>query len=280
MGLRRLDSELVRRNLATSRQDAKELIGKGLVKVNGAVAIKPTSQVDMSAPILVEAPPGPKYVSRGAHKLLGALDALGDDAPLIEGQVCLDAGASTGGFTQVLLEKGAAQVIAVDVGYGQLAWDLRTDPRVVNMERTNIRYLEADQFEVPPHLIVADLSFISLELVLPSLQKVAPSADLLVMVKPQFEVGKGNLGRNGVVWEGEARAKAVLGVAQAARVLGFSVWAVEPSPLPGPAGNVEYFLALSGPEKGRKTLPDLVQACRSAVERGPHPQPGKEEDDV
>lgn len=267
---RRLDSELVRRALATSRQDAKELIDAGRVKVAGRQATKAATQVETSVAIVVTENEGPRYVSRGAHKLIGALEALGPAAPVIAGKRCLDAGASTGGFTQVLLERGAASVLSVDVGYGQLAWSLREDPRVEVLERTNIRYLTPDQVGAPPEVVVADLSFISLELVLPALQKCAPAAEYLVMVKPQFEVGKDQVGRGGVIWDPDLRAEAVARVANFAAELGFTVWAIEPSPLPGPAGNVEYFLALSaGP--GRKPLADLAAASRAAVASGPQP---------
>ena len=275
MALRRLDSELVRRGIATSRPQAKELIREGRVSVNGAVATKAATQVLTSAPIEVSEPHQVRYVSRGAYKLLGALDALGELAPVVEGKRCLDAGASTGGFTDVLLRKGAASVVAVDVGYGQLAWSLRSDPRVENLERTNIRYLTPDQVGVAPDLVVGDLSFISLELVLPALLRVAPDADMLLMVKPQFEVGKGQVGKSGVVWDSELRAKAVEKVARSATDLGLRVWAIEPSPLPGPAGNVEYFVAMSA-QPDAAALDDLEAASRSAVQRGPSATAQKE----
>ncbi len=275
MTLRRLDAELVRRGLATSRPHAKELILAGLVKVDGGVSTKATTQVQTSAPIVVTEQEEARYVSRGAHKLLGALDALGQRAPRIEGRRCLDAGASTGGFTDVLLRKGAKSVVAVDVGYGQLAWVLRSDPRVENLERTNIRYLEPDQVGETPDLVVGDLSFISLELVLPALLKCAPGADFLLMVKPQFEVGKGLVGKNGVVWDPKLRADAVEKVARFSTDLGLKVWAVEPSPLPGPAGNVEYFLAMSDRAEV-ESIQDLKAAAWSAVEHGPSTEKDKE----
>lgn len=243
------------------------------MKVNGIVATKATTQVAESAPIILESDERSKYVSRGAHKLLGVLDALGSSAPRIEGQRCLDAGASTGGFTDVLLSKGAREVVAVDVGYGQLAWKLRQDARVKNLERTNIRYLKPVDVGTPIDLVVADLSFISLRLVLPALHECAPEGEYLLMVKPQFEVGKGEVGRTGVVWDEGQRTEAVYGVAKFATELGLRVWAVEASPLPGPAGNVEYFLALSANQNStRRPVPDLFEACVSAVERGPHPE--------
>ncbi len=269
VALRRLDSELVRRSLAKSRAAAADMIQEGRVRVSGEVKRKPASQVDTAWPIVVaESVSGEEYVSRGAHKLIGALEALGDQAPEIKGKVCLDAGASTGGFTDVLLRRGAKSVLAVDVGYGQLAWQLRQDPRVVVMERTNIRYLQPSDLEVVPEVIVGDLSFISLKLIIPALLMCAPNADFLLMVKPQFEVGKGQLGAGGVVRDVDLRVKAVVGVAQFAADLGMTVWAIEPSPLPGPAGNVEYFLAMST-DGSRTPILDFQEAARSAILRGP-----------
>ncbi len=273
MALRRLDSELVRRNLAKSRAQAQALIAAGAVKVSGQVARKPATQIDTGAPVVVTEPPTDDYVSRGAHKLLGALDALGSQAPKIVGRRCLDAGASTGGFTDVLLRQGADSVVAVDVGYGQLAWRLRSDPKVQVLERTNIRYLEAEQVAPAPELVVGDLSFISLELIIPALLRCAPEADYLLMVKPQFEVGKSALGKGGVVRDPQQRADAVTKVAEFAASQGLVVWAIEASPLPGPAGNVEYFLAMSG-GGDRTPILDLAAAAKSAVERGPHPEIG------
>jgi 23S rRNA (cytidine1920-2'-O)/16S rRNA (cytidine1409-2'-O)-methyltransferase len=209
------------------------------------VALKPASQVEEGDSIVVDAALEDRYVSRGAHKLIGALDRFAD--VIVAGRDCLDAGASTGGFTQVLLERGAARVLAVDVGYGQLAWPVRTDPRVVVRERTNVRSIKAEDLPFRPTLIVADLSFIPLELVLPALVEVAgDDADLVLMVKPQFEVGRAAVG-DGVVRDPLLRASAVLGVADAAIGLGLRVGGVAASPLPGPSGNVEYFLWLVGP---------------------------------
>jgi 23S rRNA (cytidine1920-2'-O)/16S rRNA (cytidine1409-2'-O)-methyltransferase len=190
----------------------------------------------------VEQPSGPSYASRGGHKLAGALDALGVDPT---GRRALDAGASTGGFTDVLLQRGAAHVVAADVGYGQLAWHLQTDPRVTVLDRTNVRALEPEQVGEPVDLVVADLSFIPLGLVLPALARVCtPAAELLPMVKPQFEVGRERLPSGGVVRDPALRAEAVRGVAAAAADLGLGVRGVVASPLPGPSGNVEYFLHL------------------------------------
>ena len=232
----------MRRGLARSREHAAGLIAEGRVKVQGVVASKPATAVEAGTPVVVAAAPGEEWVSRGAHKLLGALDAF---ALEVTGRRCLDAGASTGGFTDVLLRRGAAHVVAVDVGYGLLDWKLRTDDRVTVVERVNARNLEPDQVGEPPSLVVADLSFIPLGLVLPALVRVATAdADLLPMVKPQFEVGKDKLPAGGVVRDPTARAGAVRGVAAHAAELGLGVLGVTASPLPGPSGNVEYFLHL------------------------------------
>ena len=192
---------------------------------------------------MVGRPSGPTYVSRGGHKLAGALDAFGYDPA---GKRVLDAGASTGGFTDVLLQRGAAHVVAVDVGYGQLAWALQTDDRVTVLDRTNVRTLDPQQVGPPVDLVVADLSFIPLGLVLPALARCAAAdADLLPMVKPQFEVGRERLPSGGVVRDPALRADAVRGVAAQAQRLGLGVRAIVASPLPGPSGNVEYFLWLT-----------------------------------
>ena len=207
-------------------------------------------------------PAGPAYVSRGGHKLAGALDAFGYDPA---GKRVLDAGASTGGFTDVLLQRGAAHVVAVDVGYGQLAWSLQTDARVTVLDRTNVRALEPEQVGDPVDLVVADLSFIPLGLVLPALVRCAGGhADLLPMVKPQFEVGRDRLPSGGVVRDPALRAEAVRHVAAQAEGLGLGVRAITASPLPGPSGNVEYFLWLTA---GAPPLDP--QALLAAVRAGP-----------
>jgi 23S rRNA (cytidine1920-2'-O)/16S rRNA (cytidine1409-2'-O)-methyltransferase len=230
--------------------------------VAGQVATKPATAVDPATPVLVEDDGGEQWVSRGAHKLLGALEAFGYDPT---GKRALDAGASTGGFTDVLLRRGAAHVVAVDVGYGLLAWSLRTDERVTVVERVNARHLDPAQVGEPVDLVVADLSFIPLGLVLPALVACArPDADLMPMVKPQFEVGKENLPSGGVVRDPAARAGAVRRVAEQASQLGLGVRGVVASPLPGPSGNVEYFLWL---RRGAPPLVDDVLA--RAVAEGP-----------
>jgi 23S rRNA (cytidine1920-2'-O)/16S rRNA (cytidine1409-2'-O)-methyltransferase len=270
----RLDAELVRRGLARSREQAGELVAAGLVAVAGQRASKPATQVARDAPITVTESGQPAYVSRGGHKLAGAFEAFGGFrgvAPpgqhssdlVVEGRNALDAGASTGGFTDVLLRAGAAHVVAADVGYGQLAWSLRTDPRVTVMDRVNVRAL--GPVTPVPDLVVADLSFISLTLVLPALAAAAtPEADFVLLVKPQFEVGKARVGAGGVVRDTTDRSAAVEKVAGAAGELGLGVRGITASPLPGPAGNVEYFLWL------RRGAPPLDQEqLRRAIEEGP-----------
>jgi 23S rRNA (cytidine1920-2'-O)/16S rRNA (cytidine1409-2'-O)-methyltransferase len=241
----RLDAELVRRGLARSREDAVALIEAGLVEVRGTAARKAAAMVDPAEPVRVRDDGAERYASRGGYKLAGALAGFGPAGPVVAGRRCLDAGASTGGFTDVLLRAGAAEVVAVDVGYGQLAWELRTDPRVRVYDRTNVRTLTPDAIGGPAGLTVADLSFISLRLVLPALAAcTAPDGDLVPMVKPQFEVGRERVGSGGVVRDPALRAAAVASVAETAAGLGFGVAGLVPSPLPGPAGNVEYFLWL------------------------------------
>jgi 23S rRNA (cytidine1920-2'-O)/16S rRNA (cytidine1409-2'-O)-methyltransferase len=240
----RLDAELVRRGLARSREHARELVDAGHVRVGSIVATKSATGVEATASVVVTGAADPGYVSRGAVKLGGALAAFG--GPDVAGRRCLDAGASTGGFTDVLLRAGAGQVVAVDVGYGQLAWRLRNDPRVQVHERTNVRELDEERIGGPVELTVADLSFISLTLVLPALSACTrPDGDLIVMVKPQFEVGREAVGHGGVVREPQHRADAVRRVADGAWALGLGVHRVTASALPGPAGNVEYFLWLT-----------------------------------
>jgi 23S rRNA (cytidine1920-2'-O)/16S rRNA (cytidine1409-2'-O)-methyltransferase len=259
----RLDAELVRRGLARSREHAVALIAEGRVAVAGAAATKPATGVEAGTPVVVRTDPDtPNWVSRGAHKLLGALETF---PVLVEGRRALDAGASTGGFTEVLLSRGATEVEAVDVGYGELAWSLRTDDRVHVHERTNVRTLTPEAIGGPVDLVVADLSFISLRLVLPALTACArDDADLLPMVKPQFEVGRERLGAGGVVRNPEHRVQAVLEVASAAASLGWGTAGVVASPLPGPAGNVEFFLWLR-----RDAGQPQEDQVRRAVEEGP-----------
>jgi 23S rRNA (cytidine1920-2'-O)/16S rRNA (cytidine1409-2'-O)-methyltransferase len=240
----RLDAELVRRGLARSRQQAAELIEQGRVAVRGVPAGKAATVVDRDTPVSVRETDERDWASRGAHKLLGALDAFGDVE--VVGRRCLDAGASTGGFTDVLLERGAAEVVAVDVGYGQLVWRLRSDERVRVHDRTNIRGIGPDDLGGPVDLTVADLSFISLRTVLPALAACTRAdGELLPMVKPQFEVGRERLGPGGVVRDPALRRAALGAVTDAARDLGLVLRGAVASPLPGPSGNVEFFLRLA-----------------------------------
>jgi len=238
-------------------------VAAGLVAVAGQRAAKPATQVARDTPITVTESGEPGYVSRGGHKLVGALAAFVPAGLVVQGRSCLDAGASTGGFTDVLLRAGAAHVVAADVGYGQLAWSLRTDPRVTVMDRVNVRTL--DRVSPVPGLVVADLSFISLTLVLPALVGcAAPDADFVLLVKPQFEVGKGRVGAGGVVRETTDRSAAVHRVTAAAGQLGLGVEGVTASPLPGPAGNVDYFVWL------RRGAPPLDEdELQRAIEEGP-----------
>jgi len=242
----RLDTELVRRGLARSREHAAALVAAGRVEVRGTAATKPAALVDPADPVRVRPDvAGEDYVSRGGGKLAPALAAFAAGGLRVAGRRCLDAGASTGGFTDVLLRAGAAAVVAVDVGYGQLAWTLRNDSRVTVLERTNVRTLTPEAVGGLVDLTVADLSFISLRLVLPALAAcTADDGDLVPMVKPQFEVGRERVGAGGVVRDPDLRAGAVLDVARAAAQLGLGVAGVVPSPLPGPSGNVEFFLWL------------------------------------
>ena len=268
--LARVDAEMVRRKLAHSRGHAQDLIAAGRVKVSGMEVTKPARQIDPAAPIVISDAESVDYVSRGAYKLAGALRILGDEAPIIANRRCLDAGASTGGFTDVLLRNGAAQVVAVDVGYGQLAWKLQSDPRVIVCDRTNVRTLDPETVQPAPEVVVGDLSFISLTLVLPALVRcAAPDADFLLMVKPQFEIGKERLGAGGVVREPQHHVETVLTVANCAHDLGLDIYAVAPSPLPGPAGNVEYFLAMRAHHPHALAPDKYEDAIRHAVATGP-----------
>ena len=244
----RLDAELVRRGLARSRRRASELVAQGNVRVGGLPASRPSQRVPVDDPLEVLGGDD-RYVSRAAHKLLGALDGLEALAPggvTVGGMRCLDVGASTGGFTQVLLERGAAHVYAFDVGHDQMAPAVAADQRVTVREGINARDMTLADVGDPVDLVVADLSFISLTVVVaPLVRLTAAKGFLLLMVKPQFEVGRERLGTSGVVGSGELREEAVLGVAAAAAAAGGRILGVVPSPLPGPAGNREYFLWLA-----------------------------------
>lgn len=273
----RLDAELVRRGLARSREHAAELVAAGRVRVSGTIAHKPATGVTTDVAIVVaDDPDRPDYVSRGGHKLAGALAALQPRGLVVAGRRALDAGASTGGFTDVLLRAGVRQVVAVDVGYGQLAWQLRSDDRVDVHDRTNIRDLTAPEIGGPVDLVVGDLSFISLRLVLPALTALTrPDGDLVLMVKPQFEVGRERVGKGGVVREPRLRVEAVEAVARAASDLGWGAQAIATSPLPGPAGNVEFFLWLrrGAPVIGPEEIATEVEASPTMSVPGERVEP-------
>ena len=239
----RLDALLVERGLAESRARAQAFIMAGSVRVDGEVFTKAGTRVAPDSEVAIETPRESSFVSRAGEKLDYALDAFGVE---VEGRGCIDAGASTGGFTDVLLGRGAQRVLAVDVGYGQLDWTLRQDQRVVVMERTNVRYLSGEELLFAPDLLVADLSFISLAVALVNLLSTTPSVEeAVVLVKPQFEAGPEHVGRGGLVRDPVVRAAVVRGVAGAFASFGFGAVDVTRSPVAGRrAGNVEYPLRL------------------------------------
>jgi 23S rRNA (cytidine1920-2'-O)/16S rRNA (cytidine1409-2'-O)-methyltransferase len=240
----RLDNALVSRGLADTRARAQALILAGRVRVDGVPVTKAGTLVPAGAAVEVIAPASP-YVSRGGEKLAAALDHFGVDP---QGLVCMDGGASTGGFSHVLLLRGAAKIFAVDVGYGQLDPIVRNDPRVTVLERVNLRLLPKEAIPEPVDLVTLDLSFISLTLVLPKiLEFLQPGSMILALVKPQFEVGKGRVGKGGVVRDLALQQEAVDRVAGAARDLGLTVGEPFPSPLKGPKGNQEWFLLMGVP---------------------------------
>jgi 23S rRNA (cytidine1920-2'-O)/16S rRNA (cytidine1409-2'-O)-methyltransferase len=244
---RRLDVEIVRRGLAPSRAQAVDAIAAGRVSVSGNPATTPARQVDTAEPIVVAAPAtGEAFVSRGGTKLAGALDAFSVD---VTGARAVDVGSSTGGFTDCLLRRGAAHVVAIDVGRNQLAWSLRNDLRVTVMERTNVRTLEPDTVDPPARVCVADVSFISLVAVAPSLLALtAPDAEFVLLVKPQFEAGRARLGKGGIVREPEVHDAVLHEVIDALDGHGLGVHDVVASPLRGANGNIEFFVhARRGP---------------------------------
>jgi 23S rRNA (cytidine1920-2'-O)/16S rRNA (cytidine1409-2'-O)-methyltransferase len=262
----RLDRELVRRGLLPSREQALAAIAAGRVRVGGQPADKPARGVAGDEVIELRDGNDPGYASRGAYKLAGALETFGSGAePLrVAGRRCLDAGASTGGFTDVLLREGAREVVAVDVGYGQLIWRLQSDERVRVVDRTNVRHLSPGDIGGRVELVVADLSFISLRRVMAAqVGCVEPEGDLVVLVKPQIEVGREQVGRGGVVRDPQARARAIRGVAQAAGELGFGVRGLVQSSLPGPAGNLEYVLWLAA--SGVALSEELIETATTAL---------------
>ena len=253
----RLDLELLTRGLVSSRQQAQQLIRAGKVRDGAGMLLdKPGTEVTAERELRVEQPP--RFVSRGGEKLLAGLQAF---SVRVEDRVCLDGGISTGGFTDCLLQHGASRVYGVDVGYGQTAWSLRTDPRVVLRERTNLRHLQPEVLYTAddpwPSLAVTDVSFISLRLILPALRRLlqGPGTEALVLVKPQFEVGKNRVGKGGVVRDPAAHRDAIDSVITAAGESGWQPQGLVASPLTGPAGNHEYVLWLG--EADAADLPDL-----------------------
>lgn len=237
----RLDNLLVDRELAPSRSRARALIMAGHVLVEGRPATKAGENVAVGSSLELRGG-GIRFASRGGEKLEHALERFGLD---VAGMVALDIGASTGGFTDCLLQRGAEQVYAVDVGYGQLAWKLRNDPRIINLERTNARDLKPADIGRTVDLTVIDVSFISLELILPPVSRLSSEGGVIVaLIKPQFEVGKGQVGKGGVVREPAKHRETLLKVARCASALGLSVRALTRSPLKGPKGNIEFFIHL------------------------------------
>ncbi len=256
----RLDQLLVQRGLAESRAKAQAVIMSGQVYVDGQKADKAGMAYDVEAPIEVRGEVCP-YVSRGGWKLEKALETFGVDPA---GWVCSDSGASTGGFTDCLLQKGAAKVFAIDVGYGQLAWKLRQDPRVVSMERTNIRYVTPEDLGEPLDLAVVDVSFISLKLVLPTIRRLLkPTGQVLCLIKPQFEAGREKVGKKGVVRDPAVHREVLEQFLRTAAELGFTVRALTYSPVKGPEGNIEFLGHLSV-EPGAGELPDLADLVAEA----------------
>jgi 23S rRNA (cytidine1920-2'-O)/16S rRNA (cytidine1409-2'-O)-methyltransferase len=263
VGRRPLDVELVRRGLVPSTADAREAVRTGKVSVRGVPATKTTTLVGADEPLAVAGADRP-FVSRGGEKLSAALAGFEVDP---SDRDAFDAGASTGGFTDCLLQRGARHVIAVDVGYGQLAWGLRTDPRVTVMDRTNVRDLVADALPFRPSLVTADLSFVSLALTLAPLVRVASSsADLVLLIKPQFEAGRDEVEPGGVVRDPDVWRRAIERVAEAARAAGAGPVAAMASPITGPAGNVEFFLHARAGDPGVPL--DTDGAIRDGTEVG------------
>jgi 23S rRNA (cytidine1920-2'-O)/16S rRNA (cytidine1409-2'-O)-methyltransferase len=266
----RLDELLVERGLAATRAEAARLVLAGRVRLPGGATAKPGLPVARDVPLeLVEAPP---YVSRGGEKLAAALDAL---AVGVAGRVCLDVGASTGGFTDCLLGRGARRVYAVDVGHGQLHARLRADPRVVALEGVNARYLDAARFAEPPTLATVDVAFIALAKVLPAIARcLADPVEIVALVKPQFEVGRHRVGKGGVVRDPALHREAVRSATAAASALGLAVGGVVASPLRGPKGNREFFVLAARDLGGRAALEGarLEAALEAAV--APPGRPG------
>lgn len=236
---KRLDVVLVEKGLAPGRDKAKAMIMAGLVYVCNQKEDKPGTQVDEDAAVEIRGG-NAKYVSRGGLKLEKAVEAFGIS---LDGRICMDIGASTGGFTDCMLQNGAAKVYAVDVGYGQLSWSLRTDNRVIVMERTNIRYVTRETIPDEIDFASVDVSFISLKLVLPVARELlSENGEMVCLIKPQFEAGRGNVGKKGVVRDKKVHTDIVTNITEFALKHGFSVLALDYSPVKGPEGNIEYLM--------------------------------------
>ena len=256
--MERLDALIVGLGLVPSRSKAQRLIRDGHVLVDGVAVTKPAANVATASSITVDK--GDDYVSRGAYKLIGAFDEFsGRGLPSPRGLRCLDIGASTGGFTDVLLQNGAAKVYAVDVGYGQLAWSLRNDPRVISKERTNVRYITSDQIPEPLDLAVMDLSFISVKLILPAVcPLLKDDAAVVCLIKPQFEAGREEVGKKGVVRDPKVHLEVLESFLDFVPGAGFTVMGLDYSPIKGPEGNIEYLGYL---RKGTHPAPELDPAA-------------------
>ena len=260
----RLDQLVFDRGFTESRERAKTTVMSGLVYVNGQKADKPGMPVDTDADIEVRGVALP-FVSRGGYKLDKALKVFPVDPA---GKLCIDCGASTGGFTDVLLQHGAKKVYSVDVGYGQLAWKLRNDERVVNLERTNLRYITREQIPEELDLAVMDVSFISIRLVLPSVKALLkPGADFVCLIKPQFEAGRDEVGKKGVVRDPAVHEEVVRGILEFTPSIGFTVMGLDYSPIKGPEGNIEYICWLKNGDYPAEPLDPaaVVRASHEAL---------------
>lgn len=267
MAKTRLDVLLVERGLSETRERARAVIMAGEVFVNGQRSDKPGTACPEDVEIEIRG--GLKYVSRGGLKLERALDYFGGSP---EGRVCLDCGASTGGFTDLMLQRGAVRVYSVDVGYGQLAWKLRSDPRVTVMERTNARYLTPEMFPERPSLAGIDVSFISLALILPAVRRVlTPDGEVFCLIKPQFEAGREKVGKNGVVRDPETHRQVLEDFIANATNAGFYPEDITYSPIKGPEGNIEYLGHLvSGPCLMRGDIGEVVRASHETLKGEGH----------
>lgn len=260
----RLDVLLVKKGLAPSREKAKAIVMAGSVLVDGQREDKAGTMVSTEAEITLKSGTL-RYVSRGGLKLEKAMDCF---AVALDGKICMDVGASTGGFTDCMLQNGAAKVYSVDVGHGQLDWRLRNDPRVVCMERTNIRYVTPDDIAEPPSFVSIDVSFISLTKVLgPVRALMAEQGDIVCLIKPQFEAGREKVGKKGVVRDPKVHEEVIRRVADYARELELHVLALEFSPIKGPEGNIEYLLHLAKRPAGGAGEPDAAGLDGDAIER-------------